>query len=123
MKPGGVFAANDWLAGGDPASIPALERFKEAAHLHFTMATAAEMKNVMSQAGFRNVTSRDRNAWFAEISADEVRQIEGPLRQQLIDAVGEEILSGWTQVKKAMAEAASSGGLRPTHLHGFKPTA
>ena len=75
----------------------------------------------MSQAGFERVTSQDRNAWFAEKSAEEVRQIEGPLRQQLIDAVGDEIVLGWTVVKKAMADAAAAGGLRPTHLLGFKP--
>ncbi len=121
LKPGGVFAASDWLSGDDPAGEPALEKFKEAAHLKFSMATALEIERVMSQAGFERVTSRDRNAWFAEKSAEEVRQIEGPLRQQLIDAVGDEIVLGWTVVKKAMADAAAAGGLRPTHLLGFKP--
>ena len=34
---------------------------------------------------------------------------------------GDEIVLGWTVVKKAMADAAAAGGLRPTHLLGFKP--
>jgi hypothetical protein len=41
----------------------------------------------------------------------------------LVDAVGEEIYAQWLRVRTNLAEAVASGGLRPTHLRGFKPAA
>ena len=35
---------------------------------------------------------------------------------------GERFLSpGWLKVRKSLADAVAAGGLRPTHLKGFKP--
>ena len=121
LKPGGVFAASDWLAGDNPNEVAALDKLLGLVHWSFTMFTAQEAEAALKVAGFANVSTRDRNAWFAKISNHEVVQIEGPLKQQLIDAVGEELLLHWIKVKRALAEAASAGGLRPTHLRGFKP--
>jgi phosphoethanolamine N-methyltransferase len=122
LIPGGAFVASDWLSGSKEDAIPSLNKFKELAHLTFAMANATEMETYLADAGFENISSRDRNAWFAPIANHEVEQIEGPLKKQLIDEVGEEIFGYWTQVKKAMANAASAGGLRPTHLKAFKPS-
>ncbi len=58
---------------------------------------------------------------FADLSRYETDQVEGPLRDQLIDAVGEEIYAHWVQVRRALADAVAVGALRPTHLRGFKP--
>lgn len=122
LKPGGVFVASDWLSGDDVDALPALDRFRELAHLSFTMATATEMETALADAGLQDIESRDRNAWYATVCTNELAQIEGPLKQQLIDTVGEEIYSSWLNVRKGMTEAVTAGGLRPTHLRGFKPS-
>ncbi len=75
----------------------------------------------MAAAGFKNVSTRDRNSWYAELSRHEVEQAEGPLRDQLIEAVGEKICLHWAQVRRALADAVAVGALRPTHLRGWKP--
>jgi phosphoethanolamine N-methyltransferase len=87
------------------------------------MATAGEMAQTLADAGFEGIETRDRNAWYARLCADELAQIEGPLKTQLVDAVGEEIYAQWLRVRTNLAEAVASGGLRPTHLRGFKPAA
>lgn len=120
LRPGGVFVASDWLAGEGPQARAALERFTQAGHLSFTMASAAEMEAALAAAGFQDIACRDRNAWYATVCADELAQIEGPLKQQLLDAVGEEIYADWLQVRRGLSNAVSAGGLRPTHLRGFK---
>ena len=102
--------------------MPALDRFRELAHLSFTMATAGEMEIALADAGLQDIESTDRNAWYATLCANELAQVEDPLRQQLIDTVGEEIYSNWLNVRKGLSEAVSAGGLRPTHLKGFKPS-
>jgi len=122
LKPGGVFVASDWLSGDDENALPALDRYRELAHLSFTMATAREMEIALADAGLQDIESRDRNAWYANVCANELAEVEGPLKQQLIDTVGKEIYSNWLNVRKALSEAVTAGGLRPTHLRGFKPS-
>ncbi len=120
LKPGGVFVASDWLSGGGENAIPALERFKVVHHLAFAIASAARMEERLVTAGFTDVQTRDRNDWFAKISRFEVEQLEGPLNAQLQESFGADYLAHWIDVKKAIAVAAEVGGLRPTHLRGFK---
>ena len=123
LRPGGAFVASDWLAGDNTASSADWLRYRELGHLDFTMATAADTEATMTAAGFDRVSTRDRNAWYADLARFELEQIEGPLRDELIAAVGEEIHGHWVQVRRALAGAVGAGALRPTHLRGFKPTA
>ena len=121
LKPGGVFVASDWLSGEGEAAMAALDKYRKVSHLHFTPATAAEMAAVLAKAGFLEIETRDRNSWYATLCTHEMEQVEGPLKQQLIDAVGEEIYTSWLGVRRGLAQAVSGGGLRPTHLRGVKP--
>ncbi len=121
LKPGGVFAASDWLAGEGAADDAALRRYIELIGLDFTMATAAETAAAMRNAGFADVATVDRNAWYAEVSAEEVAAIEGPLRDQVIAVSSEAIYERWLSARRALAEAVAHGALRPTHLRGRKP--
>ncbi len=118
LKPGGVFAASDWLAGEGAADDAALRRYIELIGLDFTMATAAETAAAMRNAGFVDVATVDRNAWYAEVSAEEVAAIEGPLRDQVIAVSSEAIYERWLSARRALAEAVAHGALRPTHLRG-----
>ncbi len=120
LKPGGVFAASDWLAGEGAADDPALQRYIEMIGLDFTMATAEQTAAVMREAGFKNVATVDRNTWYVEVSAQEVAAIEGPLRDQVIAVSSEEIYQRWLGARRALAEAVANGALRPTHLRGRK---
>ena len=121
LKPGGWLAASDWLAGEDAAADPDFAKYLELSHLDFAMATAAETANILREAGFADVAIRDRNAWYAGLSASEVVQIEGPLRQPIIDVAGEETYAHWLQVRRMLARSVANGSLRPTHLRGRKP--
>ena len=121
LRQGGVFLASDWLGGYNTNTSPEWKRFRELGHLNFTMATAAETHAVMTAAGFENVSTRDRNAWYAQVSRFDLDQVKGPMRDRLIDAAGEEIYLHWLKVRQAHVDAVSVGALRPTHLRGFKP--
>ncbi len=121
LRPGGAFVASDWLGGANTATAPEWLRFCELGHLDFTMATAPATEATMTSAGFERVSTRDRNGWYAELSRYECDQIEGPLRDELIEAVGEEIYAQWGQVRRALAGAVAVGALRPTHLRGYNP--
>ncbi len=122
LKPGGVFAASDWLSGENAAGDVALQRYVESAQLGFAMATAGETAQIMRTVGFANVETTDRNRWFADVAAKEVAEIEGPLREQIIEVSNLETYEQWLVIRRHQAEAARTGGLRPTHLRGRRPS-
>jgi len=123
LTPGGVFAASDWLAGARAMDDPSFRRYVDLGHLKFTMATAEETASVMSACGFTQVTTRDRNAWYAEVSAREAAAIAGPLRERIIAVSDVETYERWRDARQALAAATRNGSLRPTHLRGRKPAA
>ena len=85
-------------------------------------ATAAETMAAMRKAGFADVSVTDRNQWHAELSAQEVRDIEGPLRARAVEILGEGPFEDWLAFRKVLAASAGSGSLRPTHLRAQRPT-
>jgi ubiquinone/menaquinone biosynthesis C-methylase UbiE len=99
LRPGGVFLASDWLGGENTATAPEWARFRELGHLDFAMSTTSETQAAMIGAGFENVSARDRHAWYAQVSRFDLNQIEGPLRDQLIEAAGEEIYLHWVKIR------------------------
>lgn len=121
LRPGGGFAASDWLGDDHTAASPEWARYRELGHLEVTMATAAETEAVMIAAGLAQVDTRDRNAWYAALARQEVEQIAGPLRDHLVEAVGPRTYAQWLEVKRALADAVAVGALRPTHLRGIAP--
>ena len=121
LKPGGRFVASDWLAGENAFENAAFRRYIDLGHLKFTMATAAETAAIMREVGFESVETRDRNAWYAQVSAREVEAIEGPLRAQIIEVSSLEAYERWSAARRALAEATAAGALRPTHLFGRRP--
>jgi|GEM_PF-5550472 len=98
-----------------------MQRYLVQSHLSFAMATAAETAEAMRAAGFEGVETRDRNAWYAGVAAGEVAAIDGPLRDQIIAVSSPETYASWREVRRLLAEATQSGGLRPTHLRGRRP--
>lgn len=121
LRPDGVFAASDWLGGENTATAPEWARLRAVGHLKLIMATAGETEATMAAAGFKAVSTRDRNAWFAELMRHELTQLESPLRDRLIEAVGEDLYAHWVEVRRTLVDAAAVGALRPTHLCGHKP--
>lgn len=122
LKPGGVFAASDWLAGPAGPEDAALRRYCETSGLDVTMATAAEIADAMRKAGFVDVSTRDRGDWYGEVAAEEAAAIEGPLRSEIIAVSSPEIHAQWATSRRALADAAASGGMSPTHLRGRRPS-
>ncbi len=121
LKPGGLLAVSDWLAGPHAASDPELAGYVDNSGLDFSMATAADTADILRETGFADVATRDRNDWYRDLSAHEVEQIEGPLRQSIIEACGEAAHAQWLVSRRHLARAVGNGSLRPTHLRGRRP--
>jgi len=120
LKPGGVIAASDWLRGEGARAEDALKHM--TGHLHFEMATAAQMETLLRDAGFAKVGSVDRNRWYAKVVEKELSTLENAY-EDLAQKVGKDILDPWLEVRRNSAKAVQGGGLRPTHIRGVKPLA
>lgn len=120
LRPGGVFAASDWLVGEEADAMPEWNRFRELAHLSFKVATAKQTEAAMKKSGFERVSTVDRNEWYAPITVREVEQLEGILREQILEVVDEETYNHWLKIRRALRDSTNVGALRPTHMRGFK---
>ena len=121
LKPGGWFAASDWLCGYADQPSPEMQAYVEAEGLDFELADAATYEAALLDAGFRDVVVDDRNAWYREEARRERDALAGALYDALSSAVGREFLEHEIDVWNKMIVALDQGQLRPTHLRGRRP--
>lgn len=118
LKPGGMFAASDWLCSASAADDPRFQEFLDLMDLGFEMATAAETERIMRDAGFADVSSRDRNEWYVSVARDDRDRWAGPLREEIVEHFGEEVHAAALARRQSLVDVAEAGLLRPTHLRG-----
>ena len=121
LKPGGVFAASNWMIGHDDEPSADMKAYVAAEGLNFAMASPARYRQAMERAGFRNVVIVDRNPWYREVARRELENMKGPLFAKACNAVGEDYVRKNIRTWEAMQKVLDSGEHRPTHLRGTKP--
>ncbi|WP_296741863.1 class I SAM-dependent methyltransferase [Mesorhizobium sp.] len=121
LKPGGVFAASNWMISHDDEPSPDMKAYVAAEGLSFAMASPARYAEAMRRAGFRDITVRDRNPWYREVAREELARLKGPFYGQVAVAVGSAYVDKNIQTWEAMQKVLDSGEHRPTHLRGWKP--
>lgn len=121
LKPGGAFAASNWMIGHDGEPSPEMKDYVAAEGLSFAMASPARYAEAMRRAGFENVETRDRNPWYREVARRELEQLKGPLYDKVAAVVGTPYVDKNIRTWEAMQKVLDSGEHRPTHLRGWKP--
>ncbi len=121
LKPGGVFAASNWMIGHDGEPSPQMKAYVAAEGLSFSMASPARYVEAMRRAGFADVTATDRNPWYRGVARGELQRLKGPLYQRVAEAVGAAYVDKNIKTWEAMQKVLDSGEHRPTHLRGWKP--
>lgn len=121
LRPGGHFAASDWLAGYENEPTPEMQAYVEAEGLDFGLANAAVYESALREAGFEEIVVDDRNAWYRGEARRERNALAGELAADLENSVGREFLDHEIDVWNKMIVALDQGQLRPTHLRARKP--
>jgi SAM-dependent methyltransferase len=121
LKPGGVFAASNWMIGHDGEPSPEMKAYVAAEGLSFAMASPARYAQAMLDAGFADVTVTDRNPWYQEVARGELERLKGRLYAPVAAAVGAAYVDKNIRTWEAMQKVLDSGEHRPTHLRGWKP--
>ncbi len=121
LKPGGWFAASDWLAGYEDRPSPEMKDYLVAEALDFGLASADGYRKALNAAGFIDIEVVDRNEWYCAEARRERDQMRGALFDGLANQVGKEFMEHEIGVWEKMIVALDQGQLRPTHLRGRKP--
>ncbi len=121
LKPGGIFAASDWLIGHDGEPSADMRAYIAAEGLSFAMASPARYRLAMERAGFTDISVTDRNGWYREVARGELERLRGTLFAEVAAVVGEDYVRKNIRTWEAMQTVLDSGEHRPTHLRGRKP--
>jgi len=121
LRPGGWFAASDWLAGYDNEPSAEMQAYLVAEGLDFGLATAEVYQQALIAAGFIDLDIVDRNDWYRQHAHHERDRLEGILYEGLVVEAGTEFVDHEIEVWEKMIVALEQGQLRPTHLRGRKP--
>ena len=120
LKPGGWFAASDWLISHDNEPSPAMAAYIAAEDLDFAMASPQRYEKAMKLAGFEDVKLRNRNAWYREVSAAELADLKGN-RPRWVERYGDAFIDEQIDIWTRLVDVVASGEHCPHHIRGRKP--
>ena len=122
LKQGGTFVAGDWLRGEYENPSKHMELFTELTYNEFDMVTLHEYETKLRNAGFFDVTLRDRNEWYLSQAQQELKLIKS-LKDEIIDAVGiDSYNNAWESFWSVLVETLKTGEFRPAHIRAQKIT-
>ena len=122
LKPGGHFAASDWLSSHDGEPTAVMQRYMDAEGLSFRMGSPDRYREALVAAGFSEVGLNNRNAWYCDVATRELADMEGPLYEKAVAAAGKAETDRNVEIWRAMVPALEIGELCPHHLRGTKPS-
>jgi phosphoethanolamine N-methyltransferase len=121
LKPGGRFLASDWLIGHDGVPSPDMAAYIAAEGLDFGMASPARYRAAMASAGFVEIDTVSRNAWYRIQAREELARLEGADGVQAAKLVGADFVAKNAGIWARMIPVLDSGEHCPTHLSARKP--
>ncbi|HCV62887.1 MAG TPA: SAM-dependent methyltransferase [Alphaproteobacteria bacterium] len=116
LKPGGIIAASDWMRMDDNPPSPQMVDYIKSEGLDMHMCSLKRYRDALADAGFSDINLRDRNEWYRQKARDEIRQLTGPLRQKVVDLIGEEDADITVEIWEKMVAMLDLGEHRPGHF-------
>jgi ubiquinone/menaquinone biosynthesis C-methylase UbiE len=122
LKPGGRFIASDWLIAHDHAPSPEMAAYIAAEDLDFGMTSPLGFAKAMQAAGFEDISTTSRSAWYHQVAIAELARMEGEIGRKAALAVGQEFVDRNIKIWSLMIPLLKSGEHCPTHLHATRPS-
>jgi len=121
LTKGGIFVASDWMRCDAEPPSDDMRAYIETEGLSFGMAPPENYAASLQEAGFKDITLRDRNPWYAALARNEYEQMKGPLYPALVERAGQAETDRCIEVWRTMCVVLDSGELRPGHMRAVKP--
>lgn len=121
LKPGGWFAASDWMISHDGEPSPEMAHYIACEGLDFAMASPGRYEAALKGAGFSHVRLVNRNAWYREQAKAELERLTGAGRAQFEAILGPKDVRDQIATWEAMVPVVASGEHCPHHFRGQKP--
>lgn len=121
LRPGGWFAASDWMISHDGEPSPEMAEYIRLEDLGFAMSSPVRYEAALTGAGFHEVRLVNRNPWYAELAAEELARLTGPDRPMFEEIIGADDVADQIRTWTAMVPVVRSGEHCPHHLRGRRP--
>ena len=121
LKPGGWFAASDWLISHDGPPSEQMADYIREEGLDFAMASPATYAKAMRNAGFVDVELVNRNPWYSKVAAEELAWLTGPNRPDLSRRYGADFIDHQVAIWTKLVGVLESGEHCPHHIRGRRP--
>ena len=121
LKPGGRFAASDWLMSHDHAPSSEMAHYLKLEALDFAMASPKHYREAMEAAGFVDVDLVNRAPWYAQVAAEELAELSGPNRARWQADHDASFIDHQIMIWNAMVPVLAKGEHCPHHIRGCKP--
>ena len=120
LKTNGLLTVGDWMRSDDGPPSEQMIEYIKAEGLDFFMGSLDKYREVLENSGFKIISMTDRNQWYLEKVRNEVKQIEGPLWSEVIDAIGPEEGAYALDIWKKLLGVVEKGEHRPGNFRAIK---
>ena len=120
LKPSGLVAVSDWMRIDDNSPSIQMQEYITAEGLDMYMCSLKHYEQLLKNAGFIDISIKDRNAWYLGKAQQELAAIEGPLNKKVIDAIGPEETTGAIDIWKKLIGVLKIGEHRPGYFKAVK---
>ena len=120
LKPSGLLAVGDWMRNDDGPPSEQMKEYIKAEGLDYFMCSLDKYREVLESSGFKIISMTDRNQWYLEKVRNEVEQIEGPLWNKVVDAIGPEEGAYALDIWKKLLGVVEKGEHRPGNFRAMK---
>lgn len=121
LRPGGWFAASDWMISHDGPPSPEMAHYIACEGLDFAMASPERYARALEAAGFADVMLVNRNPWYREQAQAELERLTGPERARFEEILGADAVGEQIETWRAMIPVLHTGEHCPHHFRGRKP--
>lgn len=121
LRPGGWFAASDWLIAHDGQPSPEMQDYLDKEDLGFGMASPSTYAVALDRAGFVDVALDNRNGWYRTIAHGELDRLTGEERSTFEALTSREEIANQIATWTAMVVVLDTGEHCPHHIRARKP--
>ena len=122
LKPGGWFAAYDWMKGPGPFSED-MRYFYKMEGLTYAMETPEFHRRLLRKLGFAKVAVREDGGWYRAEAHREHQLLAGALRPRVIELLGRQQADYFVEDWRSLTVVLDKGEHRPGYWRAQKPLA